>query len=228
MGTIATAPAPTRARMGLRPSASAPAAVAAAPTRRRLTDAALELFSRSGFHAVGLDRVLAAAGVSKQTFYNHFESRDALVLEVLRRRSADELDLLRRMLREFAGGDDPRAQLEALWDVLDAWGNRDGFRGCLFLTAASAFPNPHDPAHAVAADHVLALRRILVDLARAAGADDPESLGEHLLVLIGGALVVYHAAGMPHAVRLARRNAELLLERHLPPRGLTRTARMAD
>jgi AcrR family transcriptional regulator len=184
-------------------------------TRRRLLDAAFELFTRHGFHAIGLDRVIADAGVSKQTFYNHFDSKDALVLDVLRQRSAWELRVFVDMIGEF-GGADPRDQLRAIWDVLDAWFNRDDFRGCIFLTAAAEFPSHHDPAHEAAAAHASAVRAMLAGVATAAGARDPERLAEHLLVLIDGALVVRHITGLPHSAELGRRNAELLLEQHLP------------
>ncbi|MFG0326179.1 MAG: TetR/AcrR family transcriptional regulator, partial [Phycisphaerales bacterium JB037] len=54
--------------------------------RERLVDVAIELFYRQGFHGVGLDQVLAAAGVTKTTFYKHFESRDDLVVAAVAKR----------------------------------------------------------------------------------------------------------------------------------------------
>ncbi len=52
-------------------------------TRERILFTALDLFYTHGFHEVGLDRILTAVGVTKTTFYNHFESRDHLILEAL-------------------------------------------------------------------------------------------------------------------------------------------------
>jgi hypothetical protein len=48
--------------------------------RERLVAAAVELFYRSGFAAVGVDQIIAAAGVTKTTFYKHFESKDDLMV----------------------------------------------------------------------------------------------------------------------------------------------------
>jgi len=154
--------------------------MAASTTRQRLIDNAYALFTRQGFHAVGLDRILHETGVSKQTFYNHFQSKDDLVLAVLDKRSEIDLATFRDMLCEFAG-DDPRAQLDAIWDVLDAWFNRDDFRGCIFITAAAEFPFRHDPAHEKAAAHAARMQRLLADIAERAGADDPVALAEWLL-----------------------------------------------
>ena len=50
------------------------------PARRRLLDTATRLFYEAGIHAVGIDRIIAEAGVAKATFYNHFPSKDDLVV----------------------------------------------------------------------------------------------------------------------------------------------------
>ena len=48
--------------------------------RDQLIDTALDLFSRDGFQATGIDRILAESGVAKMTLYNHFKSKDELIL----------------------------------------------------------------------------------------------------------------------------------------------------
>src|SRR4051812_50138339 len=53
--------------------------------RERLVAAAVDLFYRNGFGAVGVDRVIAAAGVTKTTFYKHFEGKDDLMVAAGRR-----------------------------------------------------------------------------------------------------------------------------------------------
>ena len=57
-----------------------------ASRRDHLVDRAADLFYREGFHATGIDRVLAEAGVAKMTLYKHFGSKEALILATLRRR----------------------------------------------------------------------------------------------------------------------------------------------
>ena len=58
----------------------------ASAKRDHLIDTALRLFGRDGYHAVGIDRVIAEAGVARMTLYNHFKSKDELILAVLHRR----------------------------------------------------------------------------------------------------------------------------------------------
>lgn len=187
----------------------------ASGTRDRLMHTAYELFSRDGFHGVGLDRVLDEVGVSKQTFYNHFESKEDLMLAVLHHRSRYEIDMFQQSLRQH-GGLDPAARLHALWDVLDEWFNHDEFRGCIFLTAAVEFPSANEPAHQAASAHCHALQDMFLELGTLAGAKDPQTLAENLMVLMDGALVVRHVMGNPNAAHISRRNAEMLLKAHLP------------
>ena len=58
--------------------------------RQRLLDCALDLFSMSGYHAVGVREIVDAAGVTKPTLYHYFESKRGL-LEALMNREAGRL-----------------------------------------------------------------------------------------------------------------------------------------
>ncbi|MDR2000161.1 MAG: TetR/AcrR family transcriptional regulator [Zoogloeaceae bacterium] len=51
---------------------------------RRLVEAAAQEFGRDGFRGASVDRIAAAAGVAKQTLYNHFPSKEALFEETIR------------------------------------------------------------------------------------------------------------------------------------------------
>ncbi|MBZ9567005.1 TetR/AcrR family transcriptional regulator [Modicisalibacter tunisiensis] len=52
-------------------------------TRRRIVDAAAELFHARGVDGTGLDAILRRAGAGKSQFYQHFRNKDALVEAVL-------------------------------------------------------------------------------------------------------------------------------------------------
>ena len=54
--------------------------------RDHLVDTAVKLFSKHGFRATGIDRVLAESGVAKKTLYNHFRSKDELIIATLQKR----------------------------------------------------------------------------------------------------------------------------------------------
>jgi hypothetical protein len=54
--------------------------------RERVLAAAYDLFSHKGVRGVGVDSIIASAGVAKMTFYRHFPAKENLVLAFLRRR----------------------------------------------------------------------------------------------------------------------------------------------
>ncbi len=190
--------------------------IMAASARDRIIQTAHELFYRIGFHAVGLDAILTEVGVTKTTFYNHFESKDDLVLEVLRWHDRWWQETFRDLLRQY-GGDTPRGQLEAVCDTIDHLFRRDDYNGCFFVNVAVQFPLPHDPAHQAAARHKQAMGDIIRELAAAAGASEPDALAQELSLLMEGAYVTHHITRNSETGKIARRIAAILIDKHLPP-----------
>jgi TetR/AcrR family transcriptional repressor of nem operon len=54
-----------------------PTAPGATDTRRAILDAAQRIMAHKGYAAVGINEVLAGAGVPKGSFYHYFASKDA-------------------------------------------------------------------------------------------------------------------------------------------------------
>jgi AcrR family transcriptional regulator len=50
-------------------------------TRRRIYETAIELFSRKGYENVTVEDICRKVGVTKGAFYNHFRSKDQIILE---------------------------------------------------------------------------------------------------------------------------------------------------
>lgn len=194
--------------------------------RERLIATAIELFYRNGFAAVGIDRVIAAAGVTKTTFYKHFDSKDELVVAAVRQRDEWETAAWLRAVRERAGPD-VGAQMLAFIDLLDEWFNAPDYVGCMFMNAAAEFPNPHDPVHQAAAEHMRRVRghwheMILSTGASAANAD---RLVDCFLALIEGALMLRQTAGRNDAARVIRAGVEQLIKAFLPTRSASEARR---
>ncbi|KUM68115.1 TetR/AcrR family transcriptional regulator [Streptomyces griseorubiginosus] len=182
------------------------------PARDRILDTASELFYAHGFHAVGVDRLIAESGVAKATLYKQFPSKDDVVAAYLHRMD----DSWRRQLRSaaLAAGDDPREQLFGLFVALER-AAREGTLGCAFINAAAEFA-PGSTAHAITVEHKHAVRCWVRDLAAAAGAADPETLAFQLTVLIDGTLAATRVAHAAAAAEAAKRAAHDLLEAACP------------
>jgi AcrR family transcriptional regulator len=108
--------------------------------RRRLLDTATRLFYEGGIHAVGIDRIIAEAGVAKATFYNHFPSKDDLVVAYI-----EEQDRLGRAAVAALPKQPPRAMISAIMGRISEAVTVGGWRGCPFLNAAAEYPDPVSP-----------------------------------------------------------------------------------
>jgi len=188
-------------------------AEAAPSPRRRLLDAAADLFYRHGITAVGVDLVSKVAGVSKRTLYQQFGSKDQLVAQSLDTHGAAIL----RAYMPAAGGDaPPRQQILAVFDALRGWTATDTYRGCPFVNTATELADPGHPARQVARDYKLRLREYFAGQAERGRAEDPQRLADQLIVVFDGAMVqaVMGTARHPDAARTA---VETLLDAHNVP-----------
>jgi AcrR family transcriptional regulator len=178
-----------------------------ARTRSAILAAAAGVLYERGIDGVGVAELCAGAGVSKETLYRHFGSKDGLIKAVLEARS----DLVARWLREeaAAAGEDPADQLAAVFDALGRWYAEPGYRGCAIMNAAAQH---HAGApRAVAARHLDRHLELLTGIAARAGAADPGALGRQLLILVEGATVLADHHGGPGTARAARDAAAVLL-----------------
>ncbi len=187
--------------------------------RERLVAAAIELFYRNGFGAVGVDQIIATAGVTKTTFYKHFEGKDDLMVAAVQRRDEWESVAWKRAVREIAG-EDPARQFLGMIDVMDLWFNDPEFYGCIFTNTAMEFPNPHDPVHQAAAAYKRRTRDGWRDLAKAGGADaaGAEIFADCFATMVEGALVMRQTHGRNDAARMVRPAVEQLIRAYLPGR----------
>ena len=103
------------------------------PARERILRTAHDLFYAEGIRATGIDRVIAASGVTKVTFYRHFPSKNDLILAYLDLRHGRWMDWFTGALARHGGaatGADALVPAMAEWFGGQALGE---FRGCAFL-----------------------------------------------------------------------------------------------
>jgi AcrR family transcriptional regulator len=154
------------------------------PARRRVLDAAGTLFYAEGIHAVGIDRVIAEAGVAKATFYHHFPSKDELVCAYLHEQS----DLTKRAT--VPAGDTCEERILSVFDFLAEYTCGPGFRGCAFINAAAEYPDPRHPVRQVVAAHREWFQGVLQGLLTDGGYADAARTAAMLVMLRDGLVVV--------------------------------------
>ena len=182
----------------------------ATSTRDRLIESGAELFFQHGFQSVGLDQILERVGITKTAFYKHFASKDDLIIAVLEKRDGDDMQTILADMRT-RGGEDPRAQILALFDHLDVWFRQPEFRGCLFMNAATEFPLQTHPIHIAASRHGARIAAVLKGLAVRMQVRDPDTTTRQLMLPFPGAIAARHMDGDLSAAKTAREAADLLL-----------------
>lgn len=191
-------------------SADTTEAPAPSPKRDRLMATASRLFYRDGYRAVGIDTVLAEAEVAKMTLYNHFASKEDLILAVLAQRSSSFLAALDAAIDE--AGRSPQRRLNAVFDRLKTLFASDEFKGCAFIRALSEYPDPDHPIHQAAWAHKRAVNARLRTIADQAEARNPAAVADAISLVIDGTIVAAHATGSPQWADQARAAALSLLK----------------
>jgi AcrR family transcriptional regulator len=184
--------------------------------KERLLQAADELFYSEGIHTVGIDRVIAHAGVAKGSMYYSFAGKDELIHDYLTHRHGKWAERVTTGIESHA---DPRARILAVYDVLGTLFAQPDYRGCAFMNAtAEAAP---DSVEALAGTAFRAwVHTLFLDLATDTDTDDPKQLADTLILLYDGAVATAQMDKTPEAARTARRTAELVLDNTAvrPPR----------
>ena len=74
--------------------------------RRAILDAATDVFLKSGYLGTNMDEIAALSGVSKQTVYKHFASKEALFIEIVTSMTDEAGDIVHDAVAELDDGGD--------------------------------------------------------------------------------------------------------------------------
>jgi AcrR family transcriptional regulator len=179
--------------------------------RERVLRTAYELFRDHGVQAVGIDRIVAEAGVAKTTLYHHFPSKDELAIATLElREQVWTRDWLANEVERR--GHTPTERLLAIFDVFDEWFRRRDFEGCFFINTLLELRDGKSPVGAASVNALAHIRDLVGGYAEEAGVKNPETFAREWQVLMSGTCVVAMAGDADAATR-ARTTAVLILER---------------
>lgn len=181
-----------------------------AEKREHLIDVASKLFNRFGYHAAGVDKVIAEAGIAKTTLYRHFETKEDLIVAVLKRIDAEYRERLRLYVEKKAK--EPADRLVASFDYLDNWFINKSFYGCPFVSAAGEYSEKQSSVFQEAKLHKRLMLAYFEELARAAELNDPLLVAEQINILQEGAIAVAHVTGDYKAAKKAKAVAEKIIE----------------
>ena len=183
--------------------------------RDHLVETATKLFCKHGFRATGIDTVLAESGVAKKTLYNHFRSKDELIIASLQKRDEDFMNFARDGIEKYAPaqeGDPRMARVLALFDALSDWAMGADFNGCTFINASAEFPRREDPIHVACVNHKKLVTQFIEELIAELPLPDSRQSARQISLLIEGAIVMAHTACDTSGISLAKETTRQLLE----------------
>lgn len=154
--------------------------------RERILRAAGRLFYDEGIHAVGIERIITEAGVTRVTLYRHFPSKDDLIGAYLETRAQYDRDQVNALVSSHEN--DPRQALTELATVLTDDDFAAMSRGCPFINSAAEFASSH-VARTYARRHRAWVTEEIEQLLRRVGHRTPASTAHQLMMLRTGAVV---------------------------------------
>jgi AcrR family transcriptional regulator len=155
--------------------------------RQAIVDTATRLFYAHGYHAVGIDRIIAEAGVAKMTMYKHFASKTDLICAVLKERDFRFQESLFSFANSFY---EPLEKLKAVFTWHDRWLNESTFNGCMFISAAAEYSDPSDEIHQISKLHKKVIQDYLISILKEIAEEKVAlKLGAQTLQILEGAIV---------------------------------------
>lgn len=180
----------------------------------RIIQTAIRLFNSNGIHTTGIDRIIAESEVAKKTFYNHFPSKNHLVIEYFYQKDLAWFE----MLEKYTGNSkhSSQEQLLGIFDGLQEWFSKPDFYGCPFIRGLADFNQPDSPKEIVSCleKHFSRTQAIVESLLKKINSKQSKTLLPQMMSLISGSIVVAQAthdakvAGLNKAIARKLLNAD--------------------
>ena len=155
--------------------------------RKRLLDAATELFCRYGINATGVDAVIDQAKTAKTTLYRIFGSKEGLIEAVLESEGQRWRDWFIGGIE--AGNAAPRTKLLRIFPLLKEWFSEERFYGCPFIHAIGEHDKADERLRSITIKHKSLVLARIERLAGEADLPNPAALAHQIGLLIDGAII---------------------------------------
>lgn len=147
-----------------------------------------KLFYRTSFSSVGVDDIRDVSGCSKTTLYNHFGSKDKLIMEVLKHRDS----IFRSKLEESMKGLNGENAILEIVKWHKKWFSEVDYNGCLFMRAVEEMRETLPCVSDILMEHKEFVRSLIYS--KLEEYSDKASLANTLMVILEGLIninVVY-------------------------------------
>lgn len=178
--------------------------------REKILNTASDLFHTRGINSTGVDTIVAVAGTTKMTLYKYFNTKEALIIEVLQKSQQDFQNWLSTQLN--ADSKKPADKIQHLFDYVEEWVSSPAFIGVGFIKASAEFPNEENPIHQLSHQQSREFRQFISKLAAEANIKDADGLALQLSLLFEGAVQAEQMKRGSGAMKYAKKAAKILID----------------
>ncbi|WP_026536372.1 TetR/AcrR family transcriptional regulator [Arthrobacter sp. H14] len=185
------------------------------PPRERLLDAADALLFTEGIAATPVDTILRKANTAPATLYAHFENKDGLVTEALRRRLGIWDNEWQGCVKAASGD---KEKLLAVFTALRAYRSKHlAARWCGFLGTAAETNKHSKELEAVLREETNLLTSQLRQLAKPVAGANAEMLANQMALIVSGVLAMMLRDTPEKAITCGEETARALIDLHPRP-----------
>jgi len=178
--------------------------------RAEILQRAMEIFYKQGFHATGVDSVLANTGISKRTLYKYFRSKEELIASVVAHYQTTLFEKIPAALSARSAS--PVQQILALFDLkADEFAVGD-YSGCFAINAKLEFEGKDSAIEAACSRFYTLLEEFVAGLCTQAGCRNSAATARQIMILFEGGIVLGQIHHDPSTPNMARKMAEVILQ----------------
>ena len=161
-----------------------------------IINTASELFYKKGFNLVGINEIVSTAGIAKASLYNHFKTKNDLLLAYLDKMDRDLMSSLMEFVNNKPIGDE---RLISVLEFLYPFFNQENFNGCWCIRSLAEVPMDNESIRDKVKSNKARLlsfcKLLVVENKPDLSTEEQLSLAHHLYLMYEGAITESHVHG---------------------------------
>lgn len=175
------------------------------PVRESIMRTAARLFYQNGYSNTGINQIVEEAEIAKSSLYQHFRSKEDLLMAYLEETGTETLDLLKQAADACEA---PKDKILAIFNYLESLMRNKDFYGCHFLNIVYEMPQEAVRVRERVKKQKDSVRELFREILKPIG---KEFLADEIYTLFEGALISNKVHGDPWPVASARNIAEKII-----------------
>lgn len=115
--------------------------MAASDTKELIIDTASNLFYDKGYNLIGINEIIEKSGIAKATLYNHFKTKEDILLAYLNKMDRQLMSSLQDFVAKKKSGN---GKLVAVLEFLLPFFKQENFNGCWCIRSLAEVPQDNE------------------------------------------------------------------------------------